>query len=212
MAEPTTFPEEHVRELVVYRRISGFAITSLAFAVSFAVCLVMATLWGLRDRSPLLLPAFVQALPVIGAALALTAMYLIRNSEGTLAGMKLAVWGWWLSVVFGLGYGAYYGATSLAVQKQAEDFALGWLNKVKDGKFGDAFMDTQDPANRQKLKSEALDQINIQFLMAMGMPKDGVLRPPLDVFRENPLVHLIEQGGAATQIVPLAVKSWDFKG
>src|SRR5262249_22759811 len=161
---------------------SGFAIASLAFGAFFAVYLVLAALWALRDRSPLLPPAWLLALPFIGAALALTAMYLIRNSEGTLAGMKLAVWGWWLSVGFGLGYGAYYGATAVAVQKQAEDFALAWLNKIKDGKFGDAFMDTQDPANRKKFNPEDLERINFQFLMAMGMPKDGVLRPPVDVF------------------------------
>lgn len=211
MAKASTFPGEHVRELVVYRRLSGFAIMSLAVAGAYAIVIVIGTLLALRDRSPLLIPPWAHAVPIVPAVLSLMAMYFIRNSEGALAGMKLAVWAWWLSVIFGLGYEAYYAATYFAVTQQAQTFGLKWLNKLKEGQLAEAFLDTQDPADRKKFNPGDLERINIQFMLKMGPPKDGVMRPPLDLFRENKLVHMMEQGGSSTQIEPLAIKGWDFK-
>jgi len=86
------FPEEHVVPPVFYRRVSGFAIAGLIVSAVFGLWVAISALVGFRSRSPVLLPIYVQMLPIAGAVLALIAMLLIRRSEGTLAGAKLATW------------------------------------------------------------------------------------------------------------------------
>ena len=48
----------------------------------------------------------------------------VRNAEGTLAGMALARWGLWLSVLVGITYLVYTWVTGLALAKQASDFLM----------------------------------------------------------------------------------------
>src|SRR5881275_2720506 len=47
MADPTTFPEEHVGEPLVYRRVSGFAIAAVIVAACYAFLVLAACISGL---------------------------------------------------------------------------------------------------------------------------------------------------------------------
>jgi hypothetical protein len=212
MAESSIFPEKHVTPPVVYRRVSGIAIASLTVALLFGLCLLVGAIMGFRDHSPLLLPVGLQVLPIVSALLALAALYLIRRSEGTLAGARMAAWGWWLAVVFGLGYWAYYGATYFAVVQQAETFTRAWFEKMAQRDFAAALLDTQEPAERLKLNPKDLNQINLRFVrMAQAMNKEGVPVPASDVLRNTDLGRLLNQGGQDSRVSPLGVYDWSFK-
>jgi hypothetical protein len=210
MAEPRTFPEEHVTAPLVYRRISGFAIAGLIVAVIYALIVVGAGLMGLSSQTPTLLPIGIQLLfTLLGAGLSLAAIYLIRRSEGTLTGLKMAYTGWWLSVVFGLGYVAYYAATYIAVCQQADTFTQRWFEKLKQGKVNQAFLDTQPPAQRQKVNAE--DEAEIRLRFNMSGPREAMGgRGLLDRFLDSGLVRAVAQGGPETQVEALGVKEWDY--
>jgi hypothetical protein len=209
MADPTTFPEEHVREPLVYRHISGFAIASLIVACSYAAIVLVLCIAGVARSMPVLLSPWVQFLAVIGAGLALAALVQVRRSEDTVAGGKLALWGLLISVFFGLGYGAYYAATYFAIRHQADTFTERWLQKLAQAKINHAFLDTQDPANRQHVNPEDEDALNARFPAPMA--RALVNRSPLDSFRENKLVHVVVQGGPATRVTPLGLKDWEYR-
>src|SRR5262249_22850490 len=147
------------------------------------------------------------ALPAVGAILSLTAILLIGRSEGTLAGVRLAQWGWWLSVVFGLGYAAYYGATRFAVCLKAENFSRVWFDKLTQGKVNDAFVDTLDPALRQSISREDERALEQRFNQPGGTGPKG----QLSSFRESDIVRVLQQAGAQAQIEPLGVREWDYK-
>ncbi len=217
VAEPSTFPEEHVAEPLVYRRISGFAIAGLVVAAFFSLYIVVVGAWALFQGSPLLLPPVMWALPVLGAALSLTAILLISRSEGTLAGLKLAKCGWWLSVISGLGYGAFYGATYFAVRQQANDWTLAWFEKLKavsqdqdsERLFNSALLDTMEPAHRESINPANQAEME-RFNIGMVGPEGKEVRGVLERFREQQIVQLIIQGGPETQIQPLGLKEWEY--
>src|SRR5207302_1042699 len=226
MAEPTAYPErpvssnpvaasafptEHLAPPVVYRRISGFAIASLTIGVLFLLLLAILGAWGLRDQAPVILAVYMQILPIVGAGLAVTAMFLIRNSEGTLTGRKLAAWGLGTCIIGIVGYWAYSTAMQLAVANQADTFTRNWFKKILAGELNAAFLDTQDPAARQKANPNNSKEIQMRFLMALPPARGGQQRGPLVTFRENDIVRILRQGGDATQIKSKGIRELEYK-
>jgi hypothetical protein len=210
----SSFPGDDAPAPVVYRKISGFAIASVVIGVLFALFLIVEGAWAVRDQAPVLLPVYVQAVPCIGAALALVALFFIAGSEGTLAGRKLAIWGLGICVVGVLTYWAYFGALYMAVSNQADAFTRAWFKKLIDGEgedYGAAFLDTQEPAVRQKFNPKDKKEINLRFLMALPPGPDGVQRGPLPAFREKDIVRLFRQGGEKTQVRSKGLRDWEFK-
>jgi hypothetical protein len=211
MAKPTTFPEEHVSEPLVYRRISGFAIAGFALALGYALILVVLGARGMYDGSPLLLSAWAQAVPFASAALSGLALLLIARSGGLLAGGRLASIGLWLSIVFGLGYIAYYVATYFAIRQQADVFVERWFTKLEQGKINAAFLDTTDPAIRLRVNPDDEATMEARFNQPSGRTGQDIAKGPLDLFRTMDLVRIFTQSGNDVQVTPLGVREWDFK-
>ncbi len=210
MADPTTFPEEHVTEPLVYRRISGFAIAAIIVAGFYALLVLIAGVSGLSRGAPVLLSPWLQFIAVIATGLSVAGLVHVRHSEDTVAGRRLALWSLLLSLFFGLGYGAYYAATYFAIRQQAETFTQRWFKKLEEGKINHAFLDTQDPAVRQHINPEDDNALNNRFQVpsARGMQQ----KTPLESFREHKLVRRLVQGGTQSQITPLGVKEWEYSG
>jgi hypothetical protein len=206
MAEPTTFPEEHVGESLVYRRISVFAIAGLVLACAFTFLVVIDAAVAFRKKTPVLLPVWVQALAVIGAIVSLVGLVRINRSEGTLAGARMAKWGWWVSVISGLGYWAYYVATYFAITQQAETFTVRYFSKIAQGKFNSAFLDMQPPGVRKTVQPDDEKEMQARFGQ---MTREG--KSPLDLFKERDYMRAITQGGEQTEIRPLGVEKWDYE-
>ncbi len=104
--------------------------------IAFATALIYAIIVGglglvaFVTGKTLFLRLWVLIFPVAAVACAVVAQRQIRRSEGTLSGGALATGAWWLGLVFGLGFLAFYAATYLAVWTQAKNFSELWLNKL----------------------------------------------------------------------------------
>src|SRR5262249_12235379 len=125
MADPTPTPvltPGPPAEPLAYRPVSGLAIAALGFAALYTAIVLVFGVVALLQGVPFLLPTWLIVLPVAGAVLAFCARRQIRGSEGTRAGLKLAEWAWWLSVLAGLGYTAYAQTTALIIKAEADSF------------------------------------------------------------------------------------------
>jgi hypothetical protein len=146
---------------------------------------------------------------VLGAVRAVAAGGRIRGSEGTLAGPALANWGWWLSIITGLGFAAFYGATVLAVTQQADNFLRvegpdsGFLPLLQKGKFDQAFLLTQPPSRRATVNLDDPRALELLDIPISKSPK-GLL----SLFRSNDIVLMLREAGETAQIKPLGVKEW----
>jgi hypothetical protein len=208
MANPITYQEHQISEPLVYRRVSGLAIASVIFAGLFAVVVAIAGIIGIRTHSPLLLPPFALAIPVLGAAFGIAALVAISRNQAVLAGRKLAMCGLWLSVAFGVGYYAFYLATYFAVAAQADRFTLRWIDEVKQNKMGYAFLDTQEPRVRSTINPENTAEIDKQFLIRMrATGGEG----PLTMFGRHEMIRVLSQMGEAATVTSLGVQSWEYK-
>src|SRR5712691_7439167 len=120
-------------EPLVYRPISGLAVAGLALAGLYTALVIVSTLVALIQGIPFFLPGWVVLLAVAGACLSFLAQRHIQNSEDTRAGLALARWGFWLSIIAGLGYATYANVTGMALKSQANAFLM---EKDQEGDAG----------------------------------------------------------------------------
>jgi hypothetical protein len=214
MTEMKQFPEQSSEELVFYRRVSGFAIAGFAAGAIFAVYLLVQAAVSLRSSAPLLVHPAMQAIPAVGIILSLIGLLLIGRSEGTLAGRGLAIWGAGLSLVFGLGYLAYYGTTYYVTGQQADAFVTRcFKEKLAQGKLYHAFLDTQHPAIRKRTNPDNTAEMETRFnspVRPAGTSPSGS-KGFIDIFRDTDFVKAIMQAKGEVSVEPLGVSDWDFK-
>jgi hypothetical protein len=211
MAEPTTFPEEHVVEPQVYQRVSGFALAGIIVASTFTLIMLVAAVWSLIEKTPLLLPVGVQMIPAVSGVLCGMGLWLISRSEGTLAGRKMALTGLLLSVFVGLGYTAYYSAAYFVVRQKAEKFNEEWFQKVENGKFWHAFIDTLEPEIRRNLNPDNTENMKARFNLRQTRSQTMEEKGRFDMFMEHPMIRFLRQGGPTVQITPLGTRDLDYK-
>src|SRR3954467_804126 len=109
---------------LAYRPISALALAGFILGLLFAGMVVVSTLVGLVQGLPVFLPGWALGLALAAAVICCLAQYRIQSAEGTLAGLVLARWGLWLSVLLGVTYFVYTWVTGLALAKQATDFLM----------------------------------------------------------------------------------------
>lgn len=197
-----------------YNPLSKLAIFGLGCAIAYAVFVIGSALLASASGAPPFVPDALLILPIAGAGLSLLAARQIRNSEGTLSGERLTRWGLWLSVLTGLGYGAFFLSTGLAVQQQANHFLMtkgdetGFFEYLQEGNVNKAFLLTLRWSQRQNISPN-----DPQKMAIFELPKDARdSRGPLPTFADNDLVHLIMQAGKENKPVqPLGVKLWKYE-
>jgi hypothetical protein len=213
-----TLIETEPAEPVIYRPLSGFAVTSLVFAGLYALLVVLSAVVALIKGEPFYLPTWLLGLPIAGIILSLLAYRQIRNSEDTRAGTTLAKWGLWLSALCGLGYLTYSIFTGLAVQAQANRFLVekgadaGFFPLLTSGNDHDvlaAFLLTQTVTERRGFKPSERSKLEVRFDQPVS--KD-VFRGKLSLFLDAPLVRLLRQSQEPPIIETLGLKSWDYEG
>jgi hypothetical protein len=197
---------------LVYRPISLLAIGSLVAAGLFTAFVLVTGGVALFYGAPIYMPPWILGLAILGAILAAAAGWRIRGSEGTLAGQALANWGWWLSIISGLGYAAFYGATVLAITQQADNFLRveapdsGFFPLLQKGKVEEAFLLTQPPARRATANLQDAKKMELQFDLPGGKGAKGLL----SMFRGNDLIRMLADLGDRAQVKPLGVKEWVY--
>src|SRR5438105_355220 len=105
MTEPTLTRQGDVTP--DYRPISLFALTGFVLSCLFGCMVALTTLVALVQGLPVFLPGWALSLAVVAALVSLLALYRIHNADGTLAGLALARWGAWLSILLGATYFVY---------------------------------------------------------------------------------------------------------
>ncbi len=215
MAETTPLPtSEDPGPDVTYRPVSGLAIAGLGLGALFAVVVAAEAISGLISGMPFFLSGWFLLLPVAGVALSWLARRQIRASEGTRAGLGLARAGLWLSVLFGLGYAAYAGATVLAVRSQAVAFLLDPDNGPNAGFFAKlasprglnaAFLLTQPPDVRAGVNSADEARMRRFDRTSRGLPG------PLTQFRNNPMVRIVRTAGPEADVRVATVRTCTYR-
>jgi hypothetical protein len=218
MAEPTrVLTPEPSGDALVYRPLSGLAIAGLALSLVYTVMVVVSAAAALIEGAPFFLAGWTVLLAVAGAGLSLLARWRIRTSEGTRAGLKVAQWGLWLSVVSGLGYTAYAMATAAAIKQQANRFLTepgedaGFFPHLQKGEVNAAFLLTQTPSRRSGSNPGDDEKMRRQFDTALGPNSPTGM---LTMFADSPLVRLFEQARLTKDPVtvePAAVRGWGYE-
>jgi hypothetical protein len=192
---------------VVYRPVSVLAIVGFIIALVLGIVLLGSTIAAFVRGAPLLDPwilPFSMILSVVGIVISLLAWWQIRQSEGTRAGVALAKWGWWLSLLFGLGYLAYYFAFEAAVGLEAADFTDKWFAKLREGDVNSAFLLTLDPDRRKDLLPNRPDHM-AQFTL---VGEQGVSE--LQTFEAKDFIRFMLQGGTAGEVQSQGVREWKY--
>jgi hypothetical protein len=204
MAEPVRVLSEQPPE-TLYRPVSGLAIAALVIAVGYAIVVGGVAIIALASGTPVFPGTWTLIIPAISFTLAVIASRQIRMSEGTRSGLGLVTWAWWLSILFGVGYGAVYGGTLLAVWWQADaDIQRYFFDKIRAGKVDEAFAFTIDPEERAAASKRE------EMIARFGQPEGGK-KSRLAQFREHEIVQFIRQGGSETKIKSLGLKDWEYK-
>jgi hypothetical protein len=131
-----------------------------------------------------------------------------------LGGGRLATWGLRISLLFGLGYWAYFTATFLAVRQQADEVGRNWLQKIVSGRISSAFLMVIDPKNKPPHEDpsnpddEALrKQLETRFNSGNQSDPRGLLSQ----FPQHDLVRLIRLMGNDVKIEFVGSTDWEYK-
>ena len=189
-----------------YKPLSALALVAFIIGVVYAAIMGALIILAFFQGKTLFLPLWVILFPALAALAAVAARAQIRRSEGTLSGSALATWAWWLSLLFGFGFLAFYLGTYVAVGQQAQSFTDQWLNKLKEGELVDAFVLTQEPAQRKFDNPRDTEAIMQRYGI---MPKYGT-KGPLAVFADRDIAQIFTQGGSGTHFRSLGAKNWDY--
>ena len=212
-------PAERPGEPVVYKPVSGLALVGLILSLLFAAVVLVSTAVALAQGAPLYLAGWVLGIAVAAALMSFIAQLRIRNAEGTLAGLPLARWGLWVSVLVGVTYFVYSWVTGLALAKQANDFLLvkadddsGFLPRLLNARKNQtdlyhAFLLSLPATSRGGSKPDREDQMLFQF--DQSNPEGGPGQ--ISSFRTHPLVLALSRDPAAVTIEPLRVLEWKYE-
>lgn len=201
MAEPTSSPSlPSTADAVPYVPVSWLAVAALAVAVTFGVTLLILGVVAFTNKKPLL-EEWLLFLPAVAVVLSFAARRVIRNSEGTRTGENLATYAWWIALVLGLCYIAYWAAFDFAIRRDARTEVKKWAELLAKGTDDDidvAFLRTIPPGQRQGVSATDKYQIRSRF------------RDELLSFRSCDLLRVAQRNKNEMEFVPDAV-TWAYK-
>src|SRR5581483_5022904 len=144
---------------------------------------------------------------VAGAVLSGMGWWQVQRSEGTLAGDKLARWGLLLSLLVGLGYWSYVGATYFAIGREADHFGQKFVDKLAKRDTLSAFLMALPPSERPAEGEGARGQVEARF-NAGQMNRSG--GGAFTSFSQTPFVRLLSLGGDETKVEFAGVDKWGY--
>ena len=163
MPEPVPLPSiDSPPSELDYRPLSGVAVAAIAVAGLYAIILIITAVSAIVSKRPALNTTLLY-IPIVGIILAIAARTHIRRSEGTRLGMQLANAAWWISVTGGIGFGAYYAASYVALRQQSERAAGEWFDLLKKKEIDRAFFMTLPPQFRQNINPANPGELESRF-------------------------------------------------
>jgi hypothetical protein len=209
MTEVTNRPPEPVRAAApdettkAYSTVSPLAIGGFFVAVGYSVVIAAGALVALFYRTPWVLPLWSLIFPLTAIVVCWAARSGIASSEGALTGMKLTIWGLYLSFGFGLVYAAYYAACYLSISQMATGFADEWIEDLKTDQVDKAFLLTVPPPRPNA-------DANLRNRLELEYDRGPQGRGKFSEFRQSQMVRQFEQGDGPT-VQFLGVQSWDYE-
>lgn len=152
-------------------------------------------------------------LPALGFLISAIALYRIKRSDNALAGAGVARFGMALGLVTGLSWLTVQITMTLVLQNEATTFVERWLECVREGKDGLAFIATVRPGNRpSEITAEDLEprMLRVRYPSPFGSA--------YDFFLASPIAELLLRGGKDISWQRLGISeyfyyegSWYFK-
>ena len=179
-----------------YSRLSLLAVASFGLGGVTAMVVVLGFVVALFRDVSFLLPSGYLGIGLVPLAALLSGWIALRSiaaSEGALTGKNLARCGLFLSLGSMLLYGAYHGATLLALQMRAEGFVRQWIDQIASGKPEDrdaAFVYTLAPGSRPSLEGDRAD-VRAKLEIEYNQPNELTNSGPYTGFRQSALVQLL---------------------
>jgi hypothetical protein len=205
MAEPTSAPAlPSTADATPYVPVSWMAVGAFAVAAVFLAIILIFGVIAFSNKKPLIQDELL-ALPAIGIVLSFAARRVIRNSEGTRTGERLANQAWWICVVAGLGYAAYLAGVAYSVRRDARQVLERWVGNLQaedERSFYAAFLLTREPAQRANMSPDNVKEIQGRF------------RDDLISFEQNDLVRLIRRnkGEGDSRFTIGGIREWNYRG
>ncbi len=169
-----------------YQPISGIAVAAIVMAGFATIVIVCVALYAIVITKKPVMNIALLLLAVAGVVLSIAARVHIRRSNGTRAGIKIVNAAWWMSVLSGVGFGAYYCANVVALRQQSEAVVSSWLGLLKEQQFDRAFLLTVYPIQRQNIDPANSGELDARF---------GANQLP--TFRNSDLVRFFQRNGDA---------------
>lgn len=179
-----------------YQPASGVAVTAIIVASIFILIVLGTAVTAVINKRPALnlTLLFLAGLAFI---LSIAARVHIRRSEGTRVGMQLANTAWWMSVLGGVGFGAYLFANVVALRQQSERAAADWFDLLKKREIDRAFVLTLPPRHRQSIDPNNVLEMESRY-GAGSLP----------IFRNSELVRFFKRDGNDITIQSLGMSDW----
>jgi hypothetical protein len=194
MVEPLPSVVDRQEDTADYKPLALLSVVAFANSVLFTTIVVILTLVGLFSRRPVL-EQWIIPFAFSGVLLAIAARWQIHLSEGTREGRRLTNIAWWLSLIGGAVYAAYFYGNVMAIQNQARQFvAEAFLKKLKEGKIEEAYLATIEPGMRKGMTN--LRDVERRF---------GNVTEP---FRAEKLPQLIDRSNGIIEIEDYGVADW----
>lgn len=192
---PGEMPAPTVRQQEVpYRSLSIMALVGFILGLIYSIVVGLLTLVGLFSGSPTLMAPWTLAIPALAIGVCVLARWLIKRSEGALAGEKLAKVGILLCLFIGLGYWAYRTAVFFAIRQQAQRAVEEWLQLISQKQDYRAMRRTLPPDSQvdyQDDEESLATELTMEF--ARRSSPDGA--NPLDSFLSQNYVNQVRVSG-----------------
>jgi hypothetical protein len=201
-------------ETIQYKPLSLLAIAGLVLAVLFTIILALFVADAWSRGQPIFLPGLLLLLPLGGIALSLLGLWEIKNSEGTRAGRRLAVIGFWLSLLAGGGYFTMQTVTGMAIIQQSNRFMT---EKDVDSGFFPRLQSSDVDARTAflftlgKNERSGVSPLNERDMEQFDMPNPQSPKGLLARFMESSLVRAVREcAPGSLKVEPGAVKDWTY--
>jgi len=180
------------------------AVAAVCVALVYVLLLVGLGLGANAKKLPLV-EIWLFGIAGLGVVLAFAARVRISNSEGTLTGIPYASAAWWVCVVGGLAYMAYFLTLEWTVRADAERALNEWTTQLKAANPNDP----DDEAFNQAMLFMLPPNERVQAKDNLRLVKQNFgATPAYTSFRHSDLFPLLQRNKGQCEFVPQGLRSW----
>lgn len=194
MSDTSAAAEARPVERTDYQPLSVLALTAAVVATLYAALVLVLVVYSLISSQSMIVSELPLA-AVLGVALSVAGRVQVRQAEGALAGLWLTRYAWWVSVLAGVGYGAYLFGNSYFARSESVKVAREWFDALSRGETKRGFLLAAEPDIRRPFSplledAEGADRARAEVLFNARF---GGPRGPITAFEGSEVVRLFER-------------------